>query len=268
MQSRVVAQGSWLAGVLLAGSAHAGSYLHSEGATHYVGTVGYTTATQGWDRDGDTQDLGCRSEYSSFSHYLEHGYSYYHTVFGQTSLAQSRCGDEDKAGLGEVRVGIRGRLNRYLNDRAWEIEATIPSHRDHSGRSRLGCGSFGLGARVARRDRTAQGYAFSREAGLQFWEQPLAHQFVAKVAASGPVASHWNWTFGLSSELPISDGAIDPDAVFSDCGTEAKVLRGNASVRFGVSPVSSVSCGTAAALWGEDVSRSRGFYCGYSYLWD
>jgi hypothetical protein len=254
---------------LATGVAHAGSNLRSEGHVHYVGTLGYSTAERRWDQDRNLQDTDCRSAYSNFNHYAEYGYSYYYTVFGQAGLATSQCADSQKSGLSELHLGLRGRLNLYMNDRAWEIEAIVPVHGDQEGRSRIGCSSFGLIGSVERRDEVVpeSEYYVGAGAGVQLWEAPLSHQAFGKLAANGPIAQFWSWGANLKLELPLTDraGAIVDN--LSDCGTDSKVLRSGVSLRYSLSPLSSASCGLSASLWGEEASQSYGFSCGYSRRW-
>jgi len=254
-------------GLLLATSAEAGAGLRSSGDTLYSTRVGFLAATQRWDGSGTLLDGNCRSEYTSNSHAVEHGYSYYHTVYGQISLAQSQCGDDSKTGLSDLRVGLRGRLNVYENDGAWELEATIPTSHPAPGERRVGCGEVGLAANLHKRHELTSSLDADGSASVQFWDAPLAHQFRAAAGLDQKFLRRWSWSAGFQGAVPLNDGEGGTGALLSDCGTEGKVVRGVADLKYRQSDFLHLGCGVTHALWGEETNRTRGFSCGFSYLW-
>lgn len=261
--------GGWLLLCVSIGT-HASSYMHSEGELYYRAGLGYSAADQAWDADGNLEDIGCRSERSSFSHQLEYGYSYYYNLFGRLGLSESRCGTKDKQGLGDLVLGIRGRLHPYLNFHSWELEAVVPLQSGGPGEARVGCGALGLSGSVDVSRRVRPWLSAGYGAGLHFWEAPLAHQAKTKAQLGGPFGldSPFGWFLGLAAEAPLTDRPVDPAATVDDCGTQARGVRASTEIRYRYNPEISVGCGVNAVLWGEDMSRSRGFSCAISHLWE
>lgn len=256
--------------LLSATMAQAGSYLQSEGDLNYSTGLGYLSGNKDWDSRGHLQDLGCTSEYAYLSQYMEYGYSYYYTLYGGVNLARSRCGNESTTGFGDIRAGVRGRLDQTRNNRAWELELNIPTSSDDSGRSRLGCGAFGLAANVAAKEKVGPTVSLGAEAGVQIWEAPLSHQAEGRLSAGGPIgerrSSPWSWGAGLVGQGPLTNRGASLANNVSDCGTTGKVVRGSLKLGYQVSPLSSVECGNSLGLWGEDSTKRIGFFCGYSHL--
>lgn len=258
------------AAALAAGSpAHAGSFMQSAGDVNYSTSLGHIWATEEWNSDRELEDAGCRREYSFNSHFLEYGRSYYHTLYGGVNLAQARCDADRKRGFGDVRLGVRGRLDVTRNYRTWELEATIPTHRDRTASLRLGCGALGLAGRVAVKEKLVPLLSAGASAGVQVWEAPLAHQAESELSLSGPFGqgSRWSWDLELNGRMPLDDSGADVNTDISDCGTRGKLVRGSLRLGFAVTDFVYAQCGYLNALWGEDVSRSQGAYCGFSRLW-
>ena len=255
---------------LFSAGAGAGSNLFSEKELHYASYLNFGYSRDGWDQDGNLQDSSCDSESQSFSHSLSYGYSYYYTLLGSTSLVHSRCGADQKQGLGDVRIGLRGRLNMFMNDRAWEVGLNIPTNRDIDDPQRIDCGRFGIDGGVARRDKLSPWVSVGGEARAYFWESPLAHQAEASISASGPIGlrSYWGWYSGLAAKVPISSSSVPGDSSLSDCGTESKLLRGTWQLKYSLTRWSNLACGLGLSLWGEDASRRRSLYCGYARTWE
>jgi hypothetical protein len=257
-------------GALAATPARAGTYLQSGGDLSYSTSVGYIWATQQWDQNRVLLDSSCKREYEYNAHHLEYGYNYYYTLFGGINLARSSCGPDSKSGLGDLRLGVRGRLDVFRNNRSWELTATLPTARDvESDTMHIGCGVRGIAGSVGTKDKVLPWLALGAGAGVQLWGAPLAHQAVAETSASGAFGrwSPWTWGAGLNGNVPLNDRVGVANADLSDCGTRGKLLRG--SLRLGYAPVDNLNleCGASQALIGEDVSRSHGVYCGFSRLW-
>lgn len=265
-----IRSGQWAAVVLGAGlgtMAHAGSYLRSAEELSYSSSLGYTWATRQWDAQGDLQSIDCRREYNYNTHYVEYGWSYYHTLFGGAVLANAHCNGDTHTGFGDLRLGVRGRTERYSNHRAWELIATLPTERGDAS-PRLDCGAHGLAARYARKDDVAPRLSLSSGAGVQFWEGPLVHEASAGVGLSGPLdwLSRLRWGFDLDARAPLEGGgAVASD--IADCGTAGKLLKAGLRLGASVSRDLYMDCGYTRAVWGEDATLSQGFSCGISRTW-
>lgn len=259
-----------LAGVaclLASGVAGASSYLLSEDEVYYRGALGQSSATQAFDAAGTLSDLGCTEQRTMLDNQLEYGQSYWHTLFGHVALGQARCGERTRTGVGDLNVGLRGRVNRYLNYRAWEIDATVPLDR---GSDRLGCGAYGVGGNLERADRWRY-FAVDYGASLQLWQAPLAHRLGLGVQGTGPVGvreyTPWSWLVAFSGETPLVKRPVDPLARANDCGTQSQVVRATTGLRYHMSREVSLGCDFAAVIAGQDVNRTLALSCGYSYLW-
>lgn len=249
--------------------ARAGTGLRSEHQMFYNGTLGYNWATRYWDEQGDLRDIGCRSQHQSFSNYLEYGHSYYHTLFGQLGLAQADCGGDSESGLSDLKLGVRGRVNRYLNDRAWELELTIPTRGGDIGRSSVSCGAFELAGNLEREHEDALGRVdLGYGVSLRLAEAPLVHSLRGKLGASGPIVPRWSWRLGAEHATPLTERAATGPTSLPDCGTDSQSLRGQAEIKFQFSRFVTLGCGGGLTAWGEDTSVNRGVYCGYSRLWE
>ena len=256
-----------LVGATLAGSAQAGSYMRSGGDLSYSTSVGYTWATREWNEDSELQDIACRREHQSNSHYLEYGYSYYYTLFGGVSLGHTSCGGEATTGVGDLRAGLRGRTSIYENHRTWELIATVPISRS-SDSPRLGCGALGLSGALARKDDLTESLALGSGVGLQLWEGPLAHEIEADLSLSGPLRiGRLRWTVELDGRAPLEGGG-DVATDISDCGTRGKAIKAGLRLGASVTRYVHMNCGYSRSVWGEDATLSQGFSCGISRSWD
>jgi len=256
--------------LLVASGADAGSSLRSEGHGYYAGTLGYNWASELWDEDGNRQEASCRNVYESLSNYVEWGKSYYYTLFGQLGLARSACADDSEAGLSDLKLGLRGRINRYLNDRAWELEVTVPTRKGGAGGSSVSCGAFELAANAERQhDDVTPWLSLSYGASLRLADAPLVHSFRSKVGASGPIVQSWKWRLGLEHTMPLTERAGTVAAnELPDCGTDSTSLRGGAEIKFQYSKFVTLGCGGGLTFWGEDTRAYRAVYCGYARAWE
>lgn len=250
--------------------AHAGSYLQSGGDYNYSLGLGYIVGDKEWDDRSRLQDLGCTSRYAFNSHYLEYGYSYYHTLFGGVNIADARCGADSKAGFGDVRLGVRGRLDDARNNRAWELQLNVPTSADTSGSARLGCGVFGLYGGLATKEQLGESLALGGEAGIQLWEAPLAQQFEGRLSLDGTLGarsvSPWSWDLDLTGYTPLARRYSGIRSGASDCGTDGKLVRAAAGIGYRWSRESHFKCNVTAGAWGENSTRRQGLICGYSRL--
>lgn len=258
-------------GALLAATAHAGAGLRSESQVYYTGTIGHTWATEYWDESGTRLPIGCESTYDVFSNYAEYGWSYFHTLFAQLGQARARCGDDAaENGLTDLQLGIRGRLNRYRNDGAWELQLTVPTQRDSIGESRIGCGAWQLsGGAEWQRDEVLPWLDAGWGLALRAAQAPLVHSARAKASLSGPLAGRFRWRLGADYTRPLtSRDAPGPDLTLPDCGTDSTVWHGAAELKYQWSPAVTLSCGAGRAFDGEDATVNRGWFCSWSRQWD
>lgn len=257
-----------LMAAMVSAPAHAGSYLRSGDELSYSTSVGYSWATREWDGSGELQPTGCRREYAYNSHYLEYGWSYYHTLFGGLLLADANCDAESHTGTGDLRLGIRGRTDVYRNHRAWELIATIPTERGDAS-PRLDCGAHGLKGALARKDDVLPWLSLGAGAGVQLWESPLAHEAEAALSLSGPLRlGRLRWGLDLDARAPLEGDGGPAATDIADCGTRGKRIKAGLGVGASLPNRVYVNCGYERAVWGEDSTLSQGFTCGFSRSWE
>jgi hypothetical protein len=256
-----------LCAAVVSAPAHAGSYMRSSEELSYSTSLGYTWATRRWNESRDLESAGCRRDYAYSSHYVEYGYSYYHTLFGGALLANASCDDERHAGFGDLRLGVRGRTDLYRNHRAWELVATIPTERGDAS-PRLDCGAHGLRGALARKDEVLPRISLGSGLGVQLWEGPLAHELDLDLSLSGPLKiGRLRWGVDLEGAAPLEGGGAASGDI-SDCGTRGKRVKAGVSLGASVARDTYVDCGYVRAVWGEDATLSQGFSCGFSRTWD
>lgn len=254
--------------MLAAGEAGAGASLRSEGELLYAVTASHNWATQRLDDHGDASDIGCRNTYDSLSNYVEYGYSYYYTLMGTLGVAQGKCADEEETGLGDLRLGLRGRINRYLNTRGWEVGVIVPISGEQLGRSRIGCGAFGAWTGVDFKDELVEDHLSVGYGGvINVWERPLAHEGRVDADLSGHITSRLSWQLEGRHQFPLTDVEAPPAANVVDCGTNAQATKLGTGLKFAIDRDQSVGCGYKRTVWGENTSRSQGFDCSYTYIW-
>ncbi|WP_287963123.1 hypothetical protein, partial [Alcanivorax sp.] len=107
--------------------AHAGDWMRSAGESGLGVSLEYGTADHYWNRFRKLLKDNCTSnDWKLFLHY-EYGYSYDYTLFGNTALDTRRCGNRHSSGLGDIRLGVRGRLNPFRNGSTWELSVLVPT---------------------------------------------------------------------------------------------------------------------------------------------
>jgi len=156
-----------IAGALLCSvSAHAGVGMLAGGESLYVSDVSATGGNAFWDGSRNKIASICKRRNGSLIQGYEYGYSYFHTLIANATLAYRSCGQTNTRvrvagappgfrlitpvvagqnwGLGDLQLGVRTRLN-HSNTSAWETTLTIPTGYDNNSPSRLGRGALGLG---------------------------------------------------------------------------------------------------------------------------
>lgn len=130
--------------VLLPGAAVADNWMRSEDEFYFKATLAYDRADERWNQERQLTPISCTS--SNLSHYqsYEYGLSYYYTAFGSLNYLERHCGNVDASGMGDVTLGLRGRLNLYRNGRTWEAAAIIPTFYRTTGDATIGSGLYGL----------------------------------------------------------------------------------------------------------------------------
>jgi len=171
----IVLSGSCL---LASGSAFAGVSMLQEGESSVSLDVSYSGSNQHWDANRNLIASPCKPRNAAAKVSYSHGYSYFHTIFANVTVADRRCGEStpgvpvpgNATGLGDGEIGVRTRFNNYRNNAAWEAFLVIPMGYDTASPSRLGSGSLGLGLGVilSSYDKVFGSKSWGWQAGSQF----------------------------------------------------------------------------------------------------
>ena len=169
------------------GLAGASAYLLSEGQQQYTTGFTYLWGDHIWNRNSNLVRAGCTVQDYYWHHSYTHGSSYYYNIFAKTAFSHNTCGNQPSvSGLGDVELGVRGRLDKFRNGRTWELSVIAPTGYNKNRANRLGYGRFGIWG----------GLAFSTQntgweprmpsywefgGGIKYWFGPPATQFVGYI---------------------------------------------------------------------------------------
>jgi len=274
----VVTPLTFAGGLLLAGTAaQASAFMLSEGQNMYTTGITYSTATEWFNQARDKVPQGCTSKDYSWNHSYTYGYSYYTNFFANTSLANQSCGVGAKtAGIGDVQLGIRGRLDNTRNGRTWEVALSIPTGYDNMKANRLGYGRLGLWAGVAWStqntgwEETMPSY-WEAGTGINYWFGPPATQSKTYLK--------WSWrlddqgvnrlVFQGTLKLSLQDGrpeiGVGGFNRFSG-DYDAGIISAKYSRR--LSDQFTVAVGVGNTIWGRNISASTYGDISLTYRWD
>lgn len=258
---------------------HASAYMLSEGENMYTMGFTYSTATDWFNQNRNRVPQGCTSHDYSWNHSYTYGYSYYYNFFANTSLANQGCGAGQKTtGVGDVMLGIRGRLDITRNGRTWELAAIIPTGYDSQRINRLGYGKIGIWGGVAFSTQST-GW---EEKEPTYWEAGTGITYwIGSPATQWKSYAKWSWRidenavnrFTLKGVLKLSlrDGTPEPIPAAGnfprysgdyDAGIISAKLAHRISDQFTVS-------GTVGeTIWGRKISASRFANLSFTYRWD
>jgi hypothetical protein len=127
------------------GTSSATAYMLSEGIHRYTTGLQYSTADDWFNEQRDRVPQGCRSKDYYWHNQYTYGYSYYFNLFAAAAVGNYECGLHTKvAGVADIKLGIRGRLDLNRNGRTWELALLIPTGYDSQKVNRLGYGRLGF----------------------------------------------------------------------------------------------------------------------------
>jgi hypothetical protein len=250
--------------------AHAGAWLRSEAESLYAVQYEHRTADSFWDKNGNLQSLGCSFSSDTISNYYEYGYSYYHTLFAEFSLARQQCGADSVSGVEGVRLGIRGRIDPYRNGRAWEAILILPVGGQRSGRFHVGNDHLGIELGVARRETFGpelefESGSFEVGAAVRFWAGGDPAEVISYMKGTYLLSPVWNVSGRLSASETLGGGT--GLSTGEGGGSEYKLLKAAVELSHKLSTGWRVNFGIFRHTWGENVLRSEGAYMGFSRAW-
>ncbi len=190
----------------------ASPWMRSEAEGYYWAGLNYSTGEQRWDNSSDLKDTDCRNSDWYMHHKVEYGYSYYYTLIAGLSASSANCGDDSLTEMGDLTLGIRGRLDKYSNGKSWEITTIIPTGYDRNNSSRPGNGRFAIEGGVAWLFRKGEAstslWSWQGGASIRLWQGPPADQFLSylsvhrRIATVGRVGVRINGDFSFRNESP------------------------------------------------------------------
>ena len=191
----------------------ASPWMRSEAERFYWAGITYSTGDQRWDDKSNQKKVGCRNSDWYMHQKVEYGYSYYYTLIAGLSTASANCGDDNLTGVGDLTLGIRGRLDKYSNGKSWEITTIIPTGYERDNSSRPGNGRFGIEAGVAwlfkeGERELADPWSWQGGIAIRLWQGPPADQFLSylsvqrRIAAVGKIGLRISGDFSFRNESP------------------------------------------------------------------
>lgn len=250
----------------------AGAWMRSGGEYRYAASVDYSTSDRYYDEGSDLQTAPCAAGNYYLNQSLEYGASYYYTVFGDISGAVKSCGAENNAGISDLRVGIRGRLDPYRNGRTWEFAVIIPTGYSRTEPSRLGYGRIGMELGVHGRFKAGgavrHSHYWSTGAEIRLWDGPPADQFQTYVRYSMPVGDA-GLDFGVDGEFSLGNGRPAPTEYVNQTRLdEYDRITVRASLNYRVGRDWRLAYRLSRAVWGRhtDASTSIGVTLSRSWM--
>ena len=249
-------------------------WMLSEKDLYYSGGLNYSTNDKSWDESSHLQDSSCTSNNYRSNQRLEYGYSYYHTLIADLDIVKNNCGNDSYTGLGDLRLGIRGRLNVFRNGRTWELTAIIPTGYSSNDPERPGNGKFGIEGGVAYLSRgeerdVAKRWDFLTGASVRLWAGGPADQFLTYATVRRHFGKNGRLSIGVSGDFSFQNesgttAANTPGQTqFSDFDkVTAKVSwsnRLNDDWRYRV--------GASHVVWGRNAGHNLKFGITFSRHW-
>jgi len=260
-------------------NAKASAFMLSEGQNMYTTGFTYSTASDWFNQQRNRVPQGCTSHDYSWNHAYTYGYSYYTNFFADTSLANQSCGVGQKTtGIGDVRLGVRGRLDLERNGRTWELAVNIPTGYDNQRINRLGYGKIGLWGGIAW---SSQNTGWE-EKMPSYWEVGTGVQYWFGAPAS-QWKSYLKWSWRLDEDgvnrivlkgtlkLSLRDGRPEFPVAFAGFPRysgdyDAGIIGAKYSRK--ISDQWTVAFGIGETIWGRNISAGRYGDISFTYRWD
>lgn len=271
------------ASCLCASQVFAGNWMRNEGDISSSTSFKYATSNKYWDQFGNSMPKGCTNDSESLYESLEYGYSYRYTLFGGIGLNNNHCAAQGSTfGLGDLSLGVRGRIDPALNGKAWELKAIIPTGYDNQVAMRQGYGRFGLQAGVYFGDQFEDynsdpykpGNTYIENGSWQYgayvtaWEGPPANQLGGYVKYGNRLSQDWKVSGTLEADLSLGHGT--PEPIIGAAWLRNPwhdVVIAKLDFAHDIGGGWSVSVVPEMNLWGRNISQSTGISVGLHKLW-
>ncbi|RMG29898.1 MAG: hypothetical protein D6721_04885 [Gammaproteobacteria bacterium] len=249
-------------------------WMRSEREAYYATGLAFSTSRHYWDRSGRRHRSGCRTRQLENRHHFEYGLSYYHTLFLSVGLETKHCGGAASTGLGDLRVGVRGRRDPFRNGRTWEVLAILPTGYSRTERLRRGFGEPGIEAGIASLYRgqgmdTAHTWDWEYGAALRYWAGPPAPQFVGHLKWTWPRDDGTRRFLALETELALDGARPEPLAGSPGEAVRARhdLLRLRAGISRRLAPGWRLRLEATRTLWGRNTGERYSLGVVLSHHW-
>lgn len=122
---------------------HASPWMRSGGEALIATSISLSQDNQFWTPEGFLVPRESHNQLVASVHY-ERGYSYYYTLIAGGAYKYRDGNSGVDKGPSSLRVGIRGRLQKFRNGRTWQATAILPTQPVGSDPEDPGEGKFGL----------------------------------------------------------------------------------------------------------------------------
>jgi len=257
------------------------AFMLSEGQHRYTTGFSYSTGTDAFNNFRRRVPQGCTSQDYSWHHSYTYGYSYYLNLFANGAYVNQGCGTQTKVtGVGDIQVGIRGRLDKFRNGRTWELATWIPTGYDNRRVNRLGFGRFGIWGGV---NWSTQNTGW--EASMpSYWELGTGVVFwFGAPATQSRSFIKWSWRLDRKGKNRIVIGSIFWLSFRDQTPEFLPIVAGGGAPRFSndfdqikpsikyersLSKHWTVSTAVGNTVWGRNVSASWFGDLAVTYKWD
>ncbi len=256
----------------------AGTFMLSEGQQMLTTGVTYLHAKDSFNQQHQSVPAGCTTQDYYWHNNYTYGYSYYHNIFVNANISHQTCtGQPTISGLGDVTVGVRGRLNKFRNGRTWEVALKLPTGYNATKVNRLGYGRVGLWVGGAWSTQNT-GWEMKAPtywvfgAGVQGWFGPPASQFRSYVKWSKRLDDRGNNGLVLGANLKLSfrDGRpqIMPALGFPRNPGDYDLLTLSAKYGHRLANHWMVSAAIGKHIWGRNAINGVYLDLSLTRLWD
>lgn len=244
--------------------------MRSGGSSLISTSLGYSQDSQLWTEGGFLVPLSESRLQSVYSVSYEHGYSYNYNVFAGTSFTYRDTGTQIIQGVSSIRVGARGRLQRFRNGRTWQVTALLPARRvNNNPEDTGGGGSYGLHAGLFYRrlpdpyERPFTKFPFG------VWGGGIGIATLQSGNAASQVDAYWKWEksftrtpFGIGFKgtglTSFLEGPLTPYARFQSEG----------AMSYDLSRTEGVSVTYTVDVWGRNITQGNALQVRFSHAFE
>ena len=254
----------------LSGNLYASPWMRSEGRGLVSSSVSYSTDSQLWTEGGFLVPLSEDRLQVVYSLSYEYGYSYDYNLFAGTAFTYRDTGTRVIQGVSSIRIGARGRLQRFRNGRPWQVTALLPARRvNNNPDDPEGGGSYGLHAGLFYRLLPdPYEHPFSKFP-LGVWGGGIGIATLQSGNAANQVDAYWKWEkrfhrtpFGISFRgtgiSSFAEGPLLPYARFQSEG----------GLSYDLSRMDGVSISYSVDVLGRNITQGSAFQVRFSHAFE